>query len=217
MASFGPGDCTLATCPVEKGWLSSPPPIEGTAFMLAAFAILVPINLWVGARCRTTVYSLSMSAGLLLEVAGYGARLLLRRDLASKSYFVLSLLGTALGPTLITAAIYTILPHILAIYGSDLCITLEPAWLNLFFFAFDGFTLAFQAVGCVFAAKGYNLVEIQQGVNVLIAGLALQLLSLVGFFGLYFWFMSRVFRNREFLNPRFSDIYLSTRFKTALL
>lgn len=59
--------------------------------------------------------------------------------------------------------------------------------------------------------------KIQQGVNVLIAGLALQILSLVGFFGLYFFFMSRVFRNREFLDPRFCSVYLSAKFKTALL
>lgn len=51
----------------------------------------------------------------------------------------------------------------------------------------------------------------------LIAGLALQILSLVGFFGLYFVFMYRVLRNREFLDPRFCSVYLSARFKTALL
>lgn len=62
-----------------------------------------------------------------------------------------------------------------------------------------------------------SLSKIQQGVNVLIAGLALQILSLVGFFGLWFWFMSRVLRKREFLDPRFCSVYLSARFKTALL
>lgn len=160
MASSGAGDCTLVTCPVEEGWFSSPPPIEGTAFMLAAFATLVPINLCVGARNKTTVYSLSMSIGLLLEVMGHSGKLLLRNDLASKSYFVLYLLGTAAGPTLITAAIYTILPHVFALYGSDLSTPLEPVWLSYFFFAFDGFTVAFQVVGCIFAAQGYNRVEV---------------------------------------------------------
>lgn len=128
--------------------------------MLAAFATLVPVNLWVGARTRTTTYSLSLSTGLLLEVLGYSGRLLLRNNLASKSYFVLSLFGTAAGPTLITAAVYTILPHILALYGSDLSNPVEPIWLSYFFFAFDIFTVAFQTVGCVFAAQGYNRVEV---------------------------------------------------------
>lgn len=39
----------------------------------------------------------------------------------------------------------------------------------------------------------------------------------MGFFALYFWFMSRVFRHREIINPRFCSVYLSARFKTALL
>lgn len=91
---------------------------------------------------------------------GYSGKLLLRNDLASKSYFALSLFGTAAGPTLITAAVYTILPHILALYGSDLSTPLEPVWLSYFFFAFDSFTVAFQTVGCVFAAQGYTEVEV---------------------------------------------------------
>lgn len=128
--------------------------------MLAAFATLVPINVWVGARSKTTVYSLSMSIGVLLEVMGYSGKLLLRKNLASKSCFALSLFGAAAGPTLITAAVYTVLPHILALYGSDLSTPLEPIWLSYFFFAFDSFTIAFQTVGCVFAAQGYTEVEV---------------------------------------------------------
>ena len=165
MASPGAADCTLATCPVKGGWLSSPPPIEGTAFILAAFATLVPINLWIGAISGTTVYSLSMSLGLIMEVVGYSGRLLLREDLTSKSFLVMSLFGTAVGPTLITAAIYTILPHILALYGSDLSTPLEPVWLGYFFLALDGFTVAYQVVGCGFAARGYNGVEVSSTIS----------------------------------------------------
>lgn len=160
MASSGTGDCTLATCPVEEGWLSSPPPVEGTAFLLAAFATLIPVNLWIGARSRTATYSLTLSLGLVLEVVGYSGMLLLRQNLARKSYFVLSLIGTAVGPTLIAAAIYTVLPHALAVYGSDLSTPLEPVWLNYLFLAFDVFAVAFQVVGCVFAANGYNRIEV---------------------------------------------------------
>lgn len=132
----------------------------GTAFMLAAFATLIPINLWIGVRNGTTVHSLSMSLGLLLEVVGFSGRLLLRNNLASKSFFFLSLLGTAVGPTLISAAIYTILPHVLTLYGSGLSTPLEPIWLNYLFLAFDSFTVAFQVIGCVFAVKGYNRIEV---------------------------------------------------------
>jgi hypothetical protein len=161
-SSAGAADCASATCPVEGGWFSNPPPLEGAAFMLAAFATLVPVTVWIGARSRrAATYSMGLTLGLILEVVGYSGMLLLRRDLASQSYFALFLVGTAVGPTLITSAIYTILPHILALYGTDLGAPLiEPAWLNYLFLAFDGFTVVFQLVGCVFAAWGFNRVEV---------------------------------------------------------
>lgn len=59
--------------------------------------------------------------------------------------------------------------------------------------------------------------KIQQGVNVLIAGLVLQLASIIVFFGAYLLFMRQVVQPRNFLDPRFSDIYLSAKFKTSLL
>lgn len=51
----------------------------------------------------------------------------------------------------------------------------------------------------------------------LIAGLILQLASIMVAFMTYFRFMRRVVQNRNFLDPRFSDIYLSARYKTATL
>lgn len=153
-------DCTAATCPVEEGFFSAPPSLEGAAFMLAAFAALIPINLWVGARCKTTTYTLLLVAGLVLEVLGYVGMLLLRSDAASKSYFVLLLLGTLIGSTFITAAVYTVLPHILGLYGSDVSIVPEPVWLSYFFFTFDAFTVAFLAVGSAFTAKGFSKIEV---------------------------------------------------------
>lgn len=57
----------------------------------------------------------------------------------------------------------------------------------------------------------------QQGVNVLVAGLGLQAASILLYYGAYVWFLSRLSSNREFLDPRFSDIFLSTKFKTSML
>lgn len=160
MAGTSAADCTSATCPVEEGFFSALPPLEGAAFMLAAFSALIPINLWIGAKCKTTTYTLFLVAGLLLEVMGYVGMLLLRSDLANKTYFVLLLLGTTLGPTFMTAAIYTILPHILGLYGSDVSIVPEPIWLTYFFISFDAFTAAFQAVGSAFTVGGFSKTEV---------------------------------------------------------
>lgn len=236
MESLDAGDCTSAICPVEKGFFREPPSLVGAVILLALFTALVPINLWIGARYKTTTYSLTLVLGLLVEVVAYVGRLLLRSDLASKTYFLLFLLGTTMGPTFITAAIYSILPHIVALYGSDVSVVQRPIWLSYFFLIFDLFALAFQALGSAFAAEGFDTIQVslavqepllvwftdqrkkvQQGINVLIAGLVLQLASIVIFFGVYFLFMRQVVQNRNFLDPRFSDVYLSARFKTSLL
>ncbi|KAJ4419257.1 hypothetical protein N0V82_005060, partial [Gnomoniopsis sp. IMI 355080] len=108
---------------------------------------------------------------------------MLRFDLASKTYYLLFVLGTTTGPTFITAAIYTILPHLVVLYGSDVSALQKPLWLSYFFLIFDVLALAFQALGSAFAAEGFDRLEIQQGVNVLIAGLVFQLISIIIFFG----------------------------------
>lgn len=153
-------DCTTATCPVQNGFLSDPPSLAGSASILALFAALALAQLWIGLKCRTTTYSLVLVTGLLLDIVGYSGRLLLRSDLASKTYFLLFLLGSTLGPTFITAAIFATLPHIFALYGSDLRPASNPVWLSYVFLGFDVFTVIFQALGCGFAVEGYNRAQV---------------------------------------------------------
>lgn len=160
MQSSNAADCTSTTCPVDNGFLSNPPSLVGTVVLLVLFAALVPVNLWIGARCRTTTYSVTLVIGLVLEVMGYTGRLLLRFDLASKTYFLLFVLGTIMGPTFITAAIYTTLPHILTLYGSDVSSLQKPVWLSYFFLLFDLFALAFSALGSAFTAEGYDKLQV---------------------------------------------------------
>jgi len=134
--------------------------MAGNTLMMAAFAVLVPIALWVGIAFRTPLYASSFILGLLFEVMGYAGRVVLRTDLASKSYFVLFLVGTIMGPTFITGAIYVVLPHILTLYGSDVSVVSRPIYLAVVFLAFDVFTLAFQAVGAAFASQGSTSEEV---------------------------------------------------------
>lgn len=160
MISSRAGNCATATCPVQNGFLTDPPSLVGTAIILALFAALVPAQLWIGVRCRTTTYSLALVTGLLLDIVGYAGRLLLRSNLASKTYFLLFLLGSTLGPTLITAAIFATLPHIFALYGSDLRRAAKPVWLSYLFLGFDIFTVIFQALGSGFAVEGFDQAQV---------------------------------------------------------
>ncbi len=160
MASLTPDDCTADTCPVPDGFFSSPPSQAGTAFFMAAFGVLATIHFFLGIRYRMLLYSAAMVSGLLLEIMGCVGRILLRGELANRTYFVVFFFGTTAGPTLISAAIYVVLPHYMTIYGSDVCVVSRPIYIGVLFLAFDVFTLAFQAIGCTFATDGITKAEV---------------------------------------------------------
>jgi hypothetical protein len=165
------GDCTTATCPVDDGFLSSPPSLVGSSIFLSAFAVLIPINWWTGSRYNTPVYSSTIIAGLLLEVVGYVGRILLKSDAASVSSFVLYMLGTIMGPTFITSAIYQILPHVVVLYGKEFTLVSQPAYFGVFFMVFDLCTLTFQAAGVAFSITGATQDEVCSPLPIMLSAL----------------------------------------------
>lgn len=148
------GDCMIRIFPVGDGFFSSPPSVVGSAVFLAAFAILIPINWWAGMHWNTPIYSLTIVAGLVFEVIGYIGRILLNLDTASVVGFVLYMLGTIMGPTFITSAVYQILPHIVVLYGKEFTLVSQPAYFGVFFMVLDLCTIAFQAAGVAVSISG---------------------------------------------------------------
>lgn len=148
------GDCTIRTFPAGDGFFSSPPSVVGSAVFLAGFAILIPINWWAGMHYSTPMYSLTIVAGLVFEVVGYAGRILLNLDTSSITGFVLYILGTVMGPTFITSAVYQILPHIVVLYGKEFTLVSRPAYFGLFFVVLDLCTIAFQAAGVAVSISG---------------------------------------------------------------
>lgn len=67
-------DCTLDTCPIELAEILYDPSLGGNALYLAIFAILVPIQAYLGIRYRTWAFFGVVTAGLILEIIGYVAR-----------------------------------------------------------------------------------------------------------------------------------------------
>jgi hypothetical protein len=115
-----PNDCGT-TCPVDGGFYSRGSlSIAGNAILLAVFAVLTPAVLYTGVRFRTPLLSTILATGLVLEVVGFVGRILLHGESNDEIFFLLSLLGTVIGPAFITGALISILPHILSVYGEHL-------------------------------------------------------------------------------------------------
>lgn len=153
-------ECDSDACPAPGGFMSSQPELAGNAFMLAAFAALIPLNVYTGIRYKTPLYASLITVGLVLEVLSHVGKILLHSDMAHPTYFSLHMVANLWGPTIIGAAIYTALPHLMAIYGPEVRIMSRPVYLNLFFAVLVIFTMAFQSVGMVFAIDGNTVAEV---------------------------------------------------------
>lgn len=109
--------CT--TCPFPEGFLPYSPSTAGNAFLLAAFAALVPASLFLGYRHPALGFTLNFVTALCLEVLGFAGRLLLHGDGESKTFFTLYLLGSVLGTTAFASAVFAVLPHVLGVYSAN--------------------------------------------------------------------------------------------------
>lgn len=142
-----PGDCSRDGC--SYGFLEYEPSLAGNAVLLAFFAVLFPIALLLGIRYKILVFTTIIITGILLEIVGYAGRVLLtRNDNTYKVDFVLSQLGTMIAPTIISLAVFRLLPPIVAVYG-DQYRAWRPNWHNVVFYAFTTICVILQVVGSI--------------------------------------------------------------------
>jgi hypothetical protein len=91
-------DCTLDTCPIELAEVLYDPSLGGNVLYLTIFAILVPVQAYFGIHHRTWGFFGVMTAGLILEIIGYVARVQLHFNpfhsgpfvmyVSSRSFFI---------------------------------------------------------------------------------------------------------------------------------
>ncbi|UNI15679.1 hypothetical protein JDV02_002190 [Purpureocillium takamizusanense] len=204
------GECGIS-CPVDGGYLSYSPSIAGNAILLALFCLLVPITLYMGYLFRTPYFSAVLATGLAFDVVGFAGRVLLHGDRASQTYFTLSLLGTVLGPTLMTAAVFIILPHVLVVYGTHLS-PCSPAIAEAGLCGLTCVALVIELVGVLFVAYGFKDVPRPQSVSIVAGGLAVQSIALFAASVLYFWFTMKLNSSRRVPDESYVCVYLSNRF-----
>ena len=142
-------------CPVEGGLYLYNPNLGGNAFLLAIFAVLIPIALYLGFRYQTALFAITLSIGLLLDFIGFVGRVLLHDSRDDQGYFFLAQFGTVLGPTLISTSIFVVLPHLFNIYGENIC-PFRPNTLSIAYYGFVALTLLLELIGVVLLAYGFD-------------------------------------------------------------
>ncbi|KAK3305375.1 RTA1 like protein-domain-containing protein [Chaetomium strumarium] len=211
------GDCSGEACAVPAGSLPYGAAPAGNAVVLAAVvALLLPVS-YAGLRYKTHLHSALLVAALLVEVGGHVGRIFLTADPASHASSAVYLMGTHWGAVLVGSAANLVLPHVMVLYGEEFQLVSDPVYLSFFFFVLDIFMLAFQSVGIGFASTANTATEVAQGVGILLAGLAIQAISLLTFLGTYRYFRYRLAHRRYILDERFSLVYTSRRFKNFMI
>lgn len=187
--------CTPQTCCLDQGQIRYIPNLAGNALFAAIFGILIIPNLFFGIRYKTWSFLAWLVLGLVGEVVGYIGRLMLNDNIFSFDGFLMYLIPLTIAPAFITASIYLCLARVICVMDPNLAHTrLKPMTYTKIFVTFDIISLILQGAGGGVAATADDQKMNDMGVNIMIAGLAFQVFSLVVFIGLCGDFAWRLYR-----------------------
>ncbi|KAI0176124.1 RTA1-domain-containing protein [Hypoxylon sp. FL1284] len=170
-------------CPVEATVLGYYPNLGVNAFLAAAFGLCMIGLIVTGIWKRTWGYSAALTAGCILEFAGYIARVQLHENPWNSSAFQTQICCIILAPTLICISVYLTLKHMTLSLGPQLS-RVRPRLYPILFVPADVSCLVLQAIGGSLAASAsYDKPDLLlAGDRVIIAGIALQS-AVLAFFG----------------------------------
>ncbi|KAI8624853.1 hypothetical protein F5Y19DRAFT_284533 [Xylariaceae sp. FL1651] len=213
MAMVSSTTCAFADC--SRIFLTHPPILAGNAILLAFFAILIPIALAQGIKYKSSGFATAVTTGLALEVVGYIGRLLLHGNPNSRNDFIVFLVGTTLGPTCISGAMFLVMPRIVAVYGEEYH-SWRSAWYLFLFSALVAVSLTLELVGSLLSTVQDKPRVVDTGIRVLVVGLAIQLVAHI-IFVLHAVFFAFALRTRQHgLDPKFAPVYNGSLFRIFL-
>lgn len=217
-------DCG-STCPVDNGFLYYKPNLPANVLLLTLFSILIPGVAFLGYRHQTPVFSATLVLGLVLNSISFVGRILLHISSSDERYFFIFFFGSILGPTAAAGAIFFVLPHVLTVYGEQFS-PCQPTTVSFILHGILGAAALVEIVGAVFLTYEYenidvsvatkqlldpdadsNVLQRAQSVRIVAAGLALQIIALVGSAILYGLFTRNLQSNRSSLDLKHFTIY----------
>jgi RTA1 like protein len=200
LVSYGPGaNCVLDQsspyyCPVSTSVYGYLPALGANITFLIFFFIAMCIQTYQGLRWRTWWFSGAMVIGSICEILGYGGRIILWQNPFSFNGFMLQITTITLGPAFFSAAIYFTLSRIVIYLGRKHS-RLPPRAYYWIFVPCDLVSLALQGTGGGLSSSSSGGSNV--AVDIAIAGLSFQVITLCVFIALAVDFAVRYLRARK--------------------
>ena len=125
------------------------------------------------------------------------------------------LICLTIGPAFLSAAIYLCLARIVVAYGEHIS-RVKPKIYTITFMSFDFLSLLLQAIGGAIASTSNTNSSQQTGINIMIAGLSFQVVSLLVFISLCAEFGWRVLHRQNEWDRTHEDVWSASRFRLFL-
>ncbi|TEY52903.1 hypothetical protein BOTCAL_0253g00060 [Botryotinia calthae] len=212
---MNPHLCTLDTCDLSLSSFDYRPTVVGNAIYAGLFGLLCVGQLGLGVKFKTWGYMIAIILGLLLEVIGYIARILIHNSPFDNNYFLMYLICLTIAPAFLTAGIYLCLSRIVIVYGQEIS-RFRPGTYTIIFCTCDIISLVLQATGGAIASLADTQDQSDLGKNIMLAGLGFQVFSLILFVILCADFAWRVRCAKGSWNARYIDLLSSTLFHSFL-
>ncbi|KAL2752844.1 hypothetical protein ACRALDRAFT_1072666 [Sodiomyces alcalophilus JCM 7366] len=195
---FGPdANCTLDLCPIEWSVYQYRPMLGVNIMFIVLYALLLAVHAYLGWRWRSWWFAGFMASGCLFEILGYAGRVQLFYNPWNFSAFLTQAVCITSAPVFFTASIYVTLSKAIEFFSPQS--SRMPARLFYWFILADIICLALQGSGGALSTLTSGVS--QEGIDLSMAGLVLQVIVLVVFCGLFIDFMVRYLRRVRRLRP----------------
>ncbi|PYI30068.1 parasitic phase-specific protein PSP-1 [Aspergillus indologenus CBS 114.80] len=185
LIAFGPGaNCTLELCPLEASILRYQPSIPANSVAIAIFGMSFLVNLVQGCYYRAWGFMAGLLSGCILEIVGYIGRIIIHDNPFAFNGFIMQIICITIAPVFFCAAIYVLLSRVIILVDERLS-RIPPRFLGWIFITCDIISLVLQAVGGALSCTGDTKDDIQVGVDISLAGLVFQVVTLTLFAGLF--------------------------------
>ncbi|KAI3337602.1 parasitic phase-specific protein PSP-1 [Xylariaceae sp. AK1471] len=191
---FGPdATCTLELCPIEYSIFRYRPSLAANTTFVVLYFILLLIHLGLGLRFKSWWFTGCVIAGCVFNIIGYGARILLWENPFSFAGFLIQIIFVGSAPVLYSAAIYVTITKTVEQLDESLS-RIKPKLYYVIFVICDISALVLQAVGGAISttSNGSN----NAGVDLALAGLIFQVVTMLAFCGLLADYMIRYFQSQ---------------------